>query len=164
MCTAERKGRRVTARTSRTGNGSAGSVRRRNGFTLMELLLVLVIISLLAALVGPTLYQRIRPAKQSAARAQIENFATALDSFYIDVEHHPTTQEGIAVLRTRPEGASHWNGPYLKKEIPLDPWGNPYHYRAPGRSGAYEIVSYGADGREGGEGENADVNSWESRK
>jgi len=127
----------------------------------MELLLVLVIIGLLAALVGPTIYQRIRPAKQSAARAQIENFASALDSFYIDVERYPSNQEGIAALRENPDGAPNWNGPYLRKEIPKDPWGNPYVYRTPGRNGGYEITSYGADGREGGEGENADVNSWE---
>lgn len=132
------------------------------GFTLMELLLVLVIIGLLAALVGPTLYQRIKPAKQSAARAQIENFATALDGFYIDVGRYPSTQEGLKSLRDRPEGAERWNGPYLRKEVPSDPWSSPYMYRAPGRSGGYEIVSYGADGREGGEDENADITSWET--
>lgn len=134
------------------------------GFTLMELLIVLVIIGLLAALVGPTLYQRIKPAKQSAARAQIENFATALDSYYIDIGRYPTTQEGLKALRTKPETLEKWNGPYLKKEIPGDPWGSQYVYRAPGRSGGYEIVSYGADGREGGEGEDQDINSWESGK
>lgn len=139
-------------------------IRKAAGFTLMELLLVLVIIGLLAALVGPTLYQRIKPAKESAARAQIENFATALDSFYIDLGRYPTTQEGLKVLRAKPEGAERWAGPYLKKEIPADPWGGQYVYRAPGRNGGYEIVSYGADNREGGESENADVNSWESGK
>lgn len=139
-------------------------IRNQSGFTLMELLLVLVIIGLLAALVGPTLYQRIKPAKESAARAQIENFATALDSFYIDVGRYPNSQEGLKALRTKPEGIDKWNGPYLKKEIPNDPWGNMYVYRTPGRNGGYEIVSYGADGREGGEGENADINSWEAGK
>jgi general secretion pathway protein G len=127
----------------------------------MELLLVLVIIGLLAALVGPTIYQRIRPAKQSAAKAQIENFASALDSYYVDMGAYPSTQDGITALRTKPDGALAWNGPYLKKEIPKDPWGTAYIYRAPGRNGGYEIISYGADGREGGEGENADINSWE---
>lgn len=134
------------------------------GFTLMELLLVLVIIGLLAALVGPTLYQRIKPAKESASRAQIENFATALDSFYIDVGRYPSTQEGLKALRDKPEAAAKWNGPYLKKDIPLDPWGSAYVYRSPGRNGGYEISSYAADGREGGEGENADINSWEAAK
>lgn len=133
------------------------------GFTLMELLLVLVIIGLLAALVGPTLYQRIKPAKESAVRAQIENFATALDSYYIDVGRYPNMQEALKALRTKPEGVEKWNGPYLKKEVPTDPWGNPYIYRTPGRSGGYEIQSYGADGREGGEEENADINSWEAK-
>jgi general secretion pathway protein G len=137
---------------------------RATGFTLMELLLVLMIIGMLAALVGPTLYQRIKPAKQSATRAQLANFSTALDAFYVDCERYPTTQEGLAALRDRPEGAERWNGPYLKKEVPMDPWGHPYVYRAPGRSGGYEIVSYGADGREGGDGDNADINSWDSGK
>lgn len=141
-----------------------GGYKAESGFTLMELLLVLVIIGLLAALVGPTLYQRIKPAKQSAARAQVENFATALDGFYIDTGRYPTTQEGLKALRVKPETLEKWNGPYLKKEIPNDPWSNPYIYRAPGRSGGYEIISYGADGREGGEGEDQDINSWESGK
>ena len=137
---------------------------RADGFTLMELLLVLMIIGMLAALVGPTLYQRIKPAKQSAARAQLANFSTALDAFYVDCERYPTTQEGLGALRDRPEGAEKWNGPYLKKEVPMDPWGHPYVYRAPGRSGGYEIVSFGADGREGGDGDAADINSWDSGK
>ena len=138
--------------------------RETRGFTLMELLLVLVIIGLLAALVGPTLYQRIKPAKESAARAQIENFSTALDGFYIDVGRYPTPQEGLKALRTKPEGVERWNGPYLKKEVPADPWGTQYVYNSPGRNGGYEIVSFGADGREGGENENADINSWETAK
>jgi general secretion pathway protein G len=134
---------------------------RSRGFTLMELLLVLAIISMLAALVGPTLYQRIKPAKQSAAHAQLANFGTALDAFFVDMERYPTTQEGLAALRTRPEGGERWAGPYLKKEMPLDPWSHAYIYRAPGRSGGYEIFSYGADGREGGDADNADINSWD---
>jgi len=134
------------------------------GFTLTELLVVLVIIGLLAALVGPVLYQRINPAKESVARAQIENFMSALDSYYIDVGKFPTQQQGLTALRNRQEGEPKWNGPYLKKDIPADPWGNPYIYRTPGRNGGYEVTSYGADGKEGGEGENADINSWESKK
>jgi len=138
--------------------------QRPSGFTLMELLIVLVIIGLLAALVGPTLYQRIGPARESTARAQLENFATALDSYFVDLGRYPSTQDGLKALRAKPESADKWNGPYLKKEIPNDPWGNQYVYRAPGRSGGYEIVSFGADGREGGDGENADIQSWETRK
>ncbi len=140
--------------------------RRRTlmGFTLTELLIVLVILGLLAALVGPVLYQRINPAKQSVARAQIENFMTALDSYFLDTGHFPTSQQGLVALRARPESEARWNGPYLKKEIPGDPWGNPFVYRSPGRNGGYEIVSYGSDGKEGGEAENADINSWEAQK
>jgi len=144
--------------------GTRRSTARPDGFTLMELLLVLVIIGLLAALVGPTLYQRIKPAKQSATRAQIENFGTALDSFLLDIGRYPTTQEGLKALQTKPEGAEKWNGPYLKKDVPKDSWGNDYVYRSPGHNGGYDIISYGADGREGGEGENADINSWEAAK
>lgn len=133
------------------------------GFTLTELLVVLVIIGLLAALVGPVLYQRINPAKQSVTRAQIENFMTALDSYFLDVGKFPTQQQGLSTLRSPQENESKWNGPYLKKEIPADSWGNQFVYHAPGRNGGYEIVSYGADGKEGGEGDNADINSWETK-
>lgn len=135
-----------------------------SGFTMMELLIVLVIIGLLAALVGPALYQRIAPAKQSVARAQIENFMTALDSYFVDTGRFPTAQQGLQALRLRPENEARWQGPYLKKEIPADPWGNPFVYRSPGRNGGYELLSLGADGREGGEAENHDVTSWESTK
>jgi general secretion pathway protein G len=138
--------------------------KRAVGFTLTELLIVLVIIGLLAALVGPVLYQRINPAKQSVARAQIENFMIALDAYFLDMGHFPKTEQGLATLRVRPDGESKWNGPYLKKDIPSDPWGHPFIYHAPGRNGGYEIVSYGADGKEGGENENQDINSWEGQK
>lgn len=136
-------------------------MRLSSGFTMMELLIVLVIIGLLAALVGPALFQRINPAKQSAARSQIENFMTALDTYFIDNGSFPATQQGFMVLRVKPEGAEKWAGPYLKKDIPNDPWGNPYQYHSPGRNGGYEIISLGADGKEGGEGENQDIHSWE---
>jgi general secretion pathway protein G len=135
---------------------------RPSGFTMMELLIVLVIISLLAALVGPMLYQRIKPAKQATARAQIANFMTALDTYFIDVGRFPTTAQGLQALRAPPQDAPGWSGPYLGKEVPADPWGNPYVYRAPGRNGGYEILSFGADGREGGSDENQDLTSWES--
>lgn len=128
----------------------------------MELLVVLVIIGLLAALVGPTLYKRIKPAKQSAARAQIQNFMTALDSYFIDVGDYPSTQQALQALREDP-GVSGWAGPYLQQIVPTDPWGNPYFYKSPGRSGGFEIVSYGADGAESGEGDDRDITSWESK-
>lgn len=138
--------------------------RRQAGFTMTELLIVLVIIGLLAALVGPTLFQRLSPAKQSAARAQMENFMTALDQYFIDNGQFPTPHQGLSALRAKPDGAAKWNGPYLKKDIPVDPWGNAYIYRSPGRNGGYEILSYGADGKEGGEGDNQDITSWEAQK
>lgn len=137
---------------------------KHSGFTMMELLIVLVIIGLLAALVGPALYQRIAPAKESVARAQIENFMTALDSYFVDTGRFPSAQQGLQALRLRPENEAHWQGPYLKKELPTDPWGNPFVYRSPGRNGGYELLSLGADGREGGEADNRDVTSWESGK
>jgi general secretion pathway protein G len=158
-------GNRLDRTFNRSGTHDMTTLpRNARGFTLMELLIVLVIIGLLAALVGPTVYQHVKPAKQSAARAQIENFMTALDNFYIDVNRYPTSQEGLKALRAKPDGAERWRGPYLKKEIPDDPWGNPYVYRAPGRNGGYEIISYGADGKEGGDGDNQDINSWEAAK
>ena len=135
---------------------------RQFGFTLMELLLVVVILGLLAAFVGPALYKQIKPAKQTLARAQIQSFMTALDNYYIDINRFPTTQLGLQALRKKPEGAKKWQGPYMKKEIPKDPWGKAYIYRAPGRSGGYEIISLGADGKEGGTDENQDINSWEN--
>lgn len=132
---------------------------RDAGFTLMELLVVLVIIGLLAAFVGPVLYERISPAKRASAQSQIGSFVTALDVYLVDMGRYPTTEQGLAALRSDPGGGT-WRGPYLRKDVPLDPWDNPYVYRAPGRSGGFEIVSYGADGLEGGSGDAADVESW----
>lgn len=130
------------------------------GFTMIELLIVLVIVGLLAALVGPALYKRIEPAKSSVAKAQIENFASALNAYYIDSGDFPTEQQGLAALRVKPSGVDNWQGPYLSKEIPSDPWGLAYIYRSPGRSGGFEIVSMGKDKAEGGDGENQDIESW----
>jgi general secretion pathway protein G len=139
------------------------NISTTRGFTLTELLVVLVILGLLAALVGPNLYNRIKPAKQSVAAAQIEHFATALDSFFVDVGRFPTSTEGLNALQQKPRNSKHWQGPYLKKTLPLDPWENHYRYRMPGQHGAYDIISYGADGKSGGKGENSDIKSWEAR-
>jgi general secretion pathway protein G len=137
------------------------NLKRQRGFTLIELMVVMIILGLLAALVVPKMFGRIGQAKQKAAYAQIELFGTALDSFYLDVGRYPTTSEGLQALITRPPGVEGWNGPYLKKsEIPLDPWNNPYHYESPGKHGDYDLYSYGADNAEGGEGENKDIVSW----
>ncbi|HZR83324.1 MAG TPA: type II secretion system major pseudopilin GspG [Candidatus Binatia bacterium] len=128
------------------------------GFTLIELLVVLVIIGLLATLVAPNFIGQSEKAKPKAARAQLENLRNALDMFQLDVGRYPSTDEGLQALRQRPGSAPRWAGPYVRDEIPLDPWGRPYVYRSPGEGGTnYDLGTYGADGRAGGEGNNADV-------
>ncbi|MGA2465687.1 MAG: type II secretion system major pseudopilin GspG [Thermodesulfobacteriota bacterium] len=134
--------------------------RRERGFTLVEILVVMIIIGLLAALVGPKLFGKVSGAKLKAAKAQIELFGTALDTFRLDVGRYPTTEEGLKALREKPSGAEGWQGPYLPKEIPADPWSRAYVYRSPGEHYDYDLISYGLDGVEGGEGENQDVVSW----
>ena len=131
------------------------------GFTLVELLVVMVIIGLLAALVGPKLFPKLGKGKQSAAKAQIELLSQGLDQFRLDVGRYPTTQEGLAALITNPGGVDNWDGPYLKKALPNDPWGKAYGYQCPGTHGEFDIYSYGRDGAPGGEGEDKDVTSWE---
>jgi general secretion pathway protein G len=133
---------------------------KRRGFTLIELMIVIIIIGLLAGLVGPKLFGKLTQAKQKAAKAQIELFGTALDAFRLDVGRYPTTEEGLKALREKPSGVEEWKGPYLPKDIPLDPWGRPYIYKCPGDHGEYDLLSYGLDGVEGGEGENQDIVSW----
>jgi len=130
------------------------------GFTLIELLVVMVILAMLAAIVGPKLFTKVGKGKQSAAKTQIEMLGQALDSYRLDVGHYPNTSEGLNALVTNP-GAEGWEGPYLKKALPNDPWMKPYQYQSPGTHGDYDLFSYGADGAPGGEGENKDVNSWE---
>jgi general secretion pathway protein G len=135
--------------------------RNSSGFTLIELIVVVVIIGLLAGLVLPQFIRQEEKAKLKAARAQIELFATALDTFRLDVGRYPTTEEGLQALRQKPGGLERWDGPYLKKELPLDPWSKPYNYKSPGDHGPYDITSYGADGVPGGDGDNRDIASWE---
>jgi len=132
----------------------------RKGFTLIELLVVMVILAMLAAIVGPKLFTKVGKGKQSAAKTQIEMLGQALDSYRLDTGHYPTTSEGLKALEENP-GDQGWDGPYLKKALPVDPWKNPYQYQAPGTHSEYDLFSYGADGAQGGEGENQDVNSWE---
>ena len=143
--------------------GSNNIDRFARGFTLVELLVVMVVVGLLAALVAPMVYQHISPAKHTAVRSQMNSYMTALDSFLRDVGRYPTTQEGLQALRAAPSGLKSWRGPYLKREIPSDPWGHHYQYRAPAGSGdPYEIISLGEDGVTGGEGDAADIISWQS--
>ena len=131
------------------------------GFTLVELMVVVIIIGLLAGLVLPQFIRQEEKAKLKTARAQIELLGTALDTFRLDVGRYPTTEEGLQALRQKPATLERWDGPYLKKELPLDPWEKPYVYKSPGDHGPYDIISYGADGVPGGEGNNRDITSWE---
>ena len=140
---------------------SLSQLSASGGFTLVELLVVMIIIGLLAALVGPRFIRQEEKARLKAAKAQIELLGTALDTFRLDVGRYPSTEEGLEALRTKPGGLERWDGPYLKKELPQDPWGKAYAYRSPSEHGPFEIVSYGADGTAGGEGDNRDITSWE---
>ena len=133
----------------------------KRGFTLVELLVVMVIIGLLAALVGPKLFPKLGKGKQSAAKAQIELLSQALDQFRLDVGRYPTTQEGLNALSVNPGAIDNWDGPYLKKALPNDPWTKPYNYQCPGTHSEFDIWSNGRDGVAGGEGEDKDVTSWE---
>lgn len=131
-----------------------------DGFTLLELLVVIVIIGLLAAYVGPKYFHQLGKSEVTVAKAQIESFERSLDLYRLDVGHYPSTEEGLAALVTAPTSAvGKWKGPYLKKDEPLDPWGKPYQYRSPGSRSDYEITSTGKDGRPGGTGEDADISS-----
>ena len=133
---------------------------RSAGFTLLELLVVIVIIGLLAAYVGPKYFSQLGKSEVTVAKAQIDAFDKTLDTYRLDVGRYPTTEEGLGALMTAPPSAgAKWNGPYLKKGIPPDPWGNAYQYRAPGTRGEYEILSLGKDGQPGGTGDNADISS-----
>ncbi|OON63787.1 type II secretion system protein GspG [Massilia sp. KIM] len=136
------------------------SRRRVRGFTLLELLVVIVIIGLLAAYVGPKYFSQLGKSEVTVAKAQIEAFDKSLDTYRLDVGRYPSAEEGLGALMTAPPSAgAKWNGPYLKKGVPPDPWGNAYQYRAPGSKGEYEIVSLGKDGQPGGSGDNADISS-----
>lgn len=134
--------------------------RNAQGFTLIELLVVIVILGLLAGIVLPKYLAREKKGRQAAARTQIELLGQALDQFRLDTGRYPNTSEGLNALINNP-GASGWDGPYLKKAVPPDPWGRQYNYQAPGSHGEYDLYSYGADGTSGGDGENKDIASWE---
>lgn len=138
---------------------------RRRAFTLIELLVVIIVLGILASLVAPEIFRHVGSARETTARMQIEELGAALDAYRLDTGRYPTTEQGLDALwqtPTRDPRPANWRGPYLRKPVPLDPWQHPYAYRSPGeqsRSG-YDLLSYGADGQQGGDGENADITSW----
>ena len=138
----------------------AAQLANSEGFTLVELIVVVIIIGLLAGLVLPQFIRQEEKAKLGAAKAQIELLGTALDTFRLDVGRYPSTEEGLQALRQKPGTLDRWDGPYLKKDLPMDPWGSPYAYKSPGDHGPYDIVSYGPDKAPGGDGDNRDITSW----
>ena len=135
---------------------------KQAGFTLLELLVVLGIIAMLAGIVGPQVMKHMGESKTKAAKVQIEDLSATLDMYKLDAGTYPTTEQGLQALIEAPDTAKHWNGPYLSKaKIPLDPWQNEYHYVSPGEHGKFDLTSLGADGKEGGTGEDQDIVSWE---
>ncbi|HLH30736.1 MAG TPA: type II secretion system major pseudopilin GspG [Terriglobia bacterium] len=130
------------------------------GITLIELLVVMVIIAMFATLVGSRLFRNVEKSRQAVAKEQIAEFESTLDLFRLDVGRYPTTAEGLDALHAKPSGVENWDGPYLKKDVPMDPWGHAYVYRCPGQHGDFDLLSYGADGQEGGDGDGADVKNW----
>jgi len=136
------------------------SLRLRRGFTLLELLVVMVIIGLLAAYVGPKYFSQVGKSEVKTARAQIVGFEKALQQYRLDVGTLPTTEQGLQALIAKPSNVNKWDGPYLEKALPADPWGNAYIYVAPGEHGEFDISSTGRDGRPGGDGLDADITNW----
>lgn len=147
-----------------TGEQRDSSSRAKRGFTLIEILVVITVIAILASLVTPMVFRNVGDAKTTAAKAQIELLGLALDTYRLHNDHYPSTVQGLAALITQPVGepaARDWRGPYLKRQVPDDPWGRPYHYESPGATNpdGYDLLSYGRDGQPGGTGEDADVNA-----
>lgn len=130
------------------------------GFTLLELLVVMVIIGLLSGYVGPRYFSQIGKSEIKTARAQLDALGKALDQYRLDTGHYPAAEDGLAALVAHPANEPHWDGPYLSKGVPPDPWGNPYQFMYPGEHGEYDLVSYGKDGKPGGEGTAADIANW----
>lgn len=136
------------------------SQRKCGGFTLLELLVVMVIIGLLVGYVGPKYFSQVGKSEVKSTRAQINALEKALDQYRLDTGHYPTTEQGLAALFAKPSGETRWDGPYLKKAVPLDPWGKPYQYKSPGEHGEIDLYSFGKDGQPGGADEMADITNW----
>ena len=134
---------------------------KHQGFTLLELLVVMVIIGLLAGYVGPKYFAQIGKSEVKTAKSQIDSLSKALDQYRLDVGHYPSTESGLAALNAAPANEAKWQGPYLAKKVPNDPWGKPYQYKMPGEQGDYDVWSFGNDGNSGGSGEASDVLGWE---
>lgn len=135
-------------------------LNRNAGFTLLELLVVLVILGLLAGYVAPKYFAQVGKSEVKTAKAQIDALEKALDQYRIDTSRYPSTEQGLAALNAKPADEPRWDGPYLKKAVPNDPWGKPYQYRAPGEHGEIDLFSFGRDGAPGGTGNDADINNW----
>jgi general secretion pathway protein G len=152
---------RTTVRRSLTGPASSA---RRSGFTLIEILVVIVVIAILATLVAPNIFQHVGAAKSATAKSQIEMLGAALDAYRLDNGHYPTTEQGLNALWEKPtiDPPANWRAPYLRKPVPLDPWGRAYVFFSPGQinPNGYDLVTYGEDGKPGGEAEAADITSW----
>jgi general secretion pathway protein G len=133
---------------------------RNRGFTLLELLVVIVIIGALAGLIAPRYFDQLGKSNTKIARAQLVSLEKALDQYRLDVGRYPSTEQGLAALNTRPAGQERWAGPYLKRAVPPDPWGQPYLYKSPGEHGEFDLSSLGSDGQPGGTGEAEDALSW----
>ncbi len=133
---------------------------QRRGFTLLELLVVIVIIGLLVGYVAPRYFSQVGKSEIQVTKAQIDALDKALDQYRLDTRRYPTTEQGLQALVTKPANETNWNGPYLKKAVPNDPWGRPYVYRNPGQKGDFDLISYGRDGQPGGSGEDADITNY----
>src|SRR5258708_3703788 len=152
----------VAVAVARADSRAIGGSRQARGMTLIEILVVLVLIGVVMGIVGGNFIQRGEKAKRDAAKIEIGQIGQTLDLFKLEIGRYPTSQEGLQALIAQPSGVNNWNGPYWKKAtVPKDPWGNDYLYVFPGQHGAYDIISYGADGKEGGDGADKDITSWD---